>query len=364
MGKAMVQADLYAELQMLCRRSFPERLEQRISQVRTAGEGRHPMVSFSLAWREGHRPRVERLLLRRYADDWTWWSVADVQKAARAWEVGGWLYGQGLPLPALYASGTADQAPYLLMARAGGRSYEIERPADREAYVEAIAAFLARLHRLTPPDAVRRVLPEARARDEIARLWSLASAWGDEGLAEVLAGLASKEIAPGTVTGGEAIAEEAATGELVAGEALAGGGQAAGEEIAGTEMEAFPPCVLHGDLQVGRVRADARGLTAVLDWENAALGDPRWDLARVANELYEHEAHDLAEQLYRRYEEQSGLPLRGMGFWEALSAAQQWTLLAWLKENGSTVNDGTLDAARGSTWRAWTRIRYERGDAN
>ncbi len=346
MGKMMVQAGLYAELQTLCRRSFPERLEQRVSQVREVEGGRHPMVSFSLAWREGRRPRVEPLLLRRYADDWTWWSVEDTQKAARAWEVGGWLYGRGLPLPALYASGTAEQAPYLLMARAEGRRYALERPADREAYVEAVAAFLARLHRLTPPDAVRRVLPEARAQDEIVRLWSLARTCGDEGLTEVLAGLSRGKAVSGEVRSEGAAREEAATGDA-----------------AGKEMEEFPPCVLHGDLQAGRVRADARGLTAVLDWENAALGDPRWDLARVANELHEREAHDLVEQLYQRYEEESGLPAREMDYWEALSATQQWTLLVWLKESGSTVDDGALDAARGSAWRAWTRIRYERGDA-
>jgi aminoglycoside phosphotransferase (APT) family kinase protein len=342
----MVEADLYAELQILCRRTFPERLEQRISQVSAVESGRHPMVSFSLAWREGRRPRVEPLLLRRYADSWTWWAVVDAHKAARAWEVGGWLYSRGLPLPALYASGTVDQAPYLLMARAEGRSYQLERPADLEAYVEAAAAFLAKLHHLTPPDAIRRVLPEGRAQDEVARLWSLASACGDEGLAEVLAGLAAGEVAAGEPAAGEAATGEAAT-----------------SPVAAEEMEEFPPCVLHGDLQAGRMRADARGLTAVLDWENAALGDPRWDLARIANELHEREAYDLVEQFYRRYEEHSGLRVHGMSYWEALSAAQQWTLLAWLKENGGAVGDGALDAARGSAWRAWTRIRYERGDA-
>jgi aminoglycoside phosphotransferase (APT) family kinase protein len=232
------------------------------------------------------------------------------------------------------------------MARAEGRRYALERPADREAYVEAVAAFLARLHRLTPPDAVRRVLPEARAQDEIVRLWSLARTCGDEGLIEVLAGLSRGKAVSGEARSEGAAREEAATGDA-----------------AGKEMEEFPPCVLHGDLQAGRVRADARGLTAVLDWENAALGDPRWDLARVANELHEREAHDLVEQLYQRYEEESGLPAREMDYWEALSATQQWTLLVWLKESGSTVDDGALDAARGSAWRAWTRIRYERGDA-
>jgi hypothetical protein len=97
----MVQADLYAELQLLCRRSFPERLDQRISQVRALDEGRPPLVSFSLAWRAGRRPRVEPLIVRRYAERWTWWSVEDAGQAEREWEVGAWLYRQGLPVSPL-----------------------------------------------------------------------------------------------------------------------------------------------------------------------------------------------------------------------------------------------------------------------
>lgn len=317
----MVQADLFAELQLLCRRSFPERLEQRISQVQSIDEGRHPQVSFSLAWREGRRPRVEPLVLRRYADRWTWWSVQDEHKAEREWEVGCWLYSQGLPVPAMYASGTADQAPYLLTARPPGRSHPFTGPADLEAYVERAARLLSQLHRLVPPAAVRRLLPEVQARGEIARLSSLARACMDDGLVEAL------------------------------------------DELARQEMEEYPPCVLHGDLQVDRVRIDARGITAILDWEVAALGDPRWDLARVGVELYRQEAHLLAERFYSSYEEQSGLSTQGMTFWEALASVQQWALLAWLEGTGAAAATEPLDEIRGSAWRALTHLRYGRADA-
>ena len=317
----MVQADLFAELQLLCRRSFPERLEQRISQVQSIGEGRRPQVSFSLAWREGRRPRVELLVLRRYADRWTWWSVQDEHKAEREWEVGCWLYAQGLPVPAMYASGTADQAPYLLTARPPGRSHPFTGPADLEAYVERAARLLSQLHRLVPPAAVRRLLPEVQARGEIARLSSLARACGDDGLVEAL------------------------------------------DELARQEMEEYPPCVLHGDLQVDRVRIDARGITAILDWEVAALGDPRWDLARVGVELHRQEAHLLAERFYSSYEEQSHLSTQGMTYWETLASVQQWTLLAWLEGTGAAATTEPLDEIRGSAWRALTHLRYGRADA-
>lgn len=39
------------------------------------------------------------------------------------------------------------------------------------------------------------------------------------------------------------------------------------------------PVLLHGDFRMGNIMADARGLTAVLDWELAHLGDSHQDLA-------------------------------------------------------------------------------------
>lgn len=42
---------------------------------------------------------------------------------------------------------------------------------------------------------------------------------------------------------------------------------------------ADPPVLVHGDFRMGNMLADADGLTAVLDWELAHLGDPHEDLA-------------------------------------------------------------------------------------
>ncbi len=313
----MVQAGLFAELQLLCRRSFPERLDQRISQVRSRDEGRHQLVSFSLAWREGNRPRVEPLIVRRYADRWTWWSVEDEEKAAREWEVGCWLYRQGLPVPPLYASGTAGQAPYLLTARPSGRPQPAAGSADLEAYAERAASLLARLHRLDPPTDVRRVLPKVQVEGEIARLSSLARTCSDRGLVEAL------------------------------------------DELAQIEVEAYPLCVLHGDLEAGRLYVDARGVTAVVDWEHAALGDPRWDLARVGIVLRRQEAGPHAERFYRAYEAQVGLAIGEMTTWETLAGVQQWTTLAWLEARGAAGAGDALHETRGSAWRALTRLRYE-----
>jgi aminoglycoside phosphotransferase (APT) family kinase protein len=203
------------------------------------------------------------------------------------------------------------------VARPAGRPHPDTGPADWEAYAERAAALLARLHRLEPPLDVRRVLPEVHVESEIARLSALAAVCSDRGLVEAL------------------------------------------DELAHIEMEAYPLCVLHGDLQGGRLYVDARGVTSVVGWEHAALGDPRWDLARVGVALHQRGSPHLAEQCYRTYQAQSGLAPGEMTFWETLSAAQQWTTLAWLEGTGATKVGDALGEIREAAWRALTRLRYE-----
>jgi aminoglycoside phosphotransferase (APT) family kinase protein len=320
----MIQAALFAELQKLCRRSFPERLDQSISQIQAVDGGRHPTVSLSLAWREARRPRVERLVVRRYADPWTWWSVEDPNKAGREWAVMRWLYGEGLPVPPLYAVGADGQAPFLLLAHASGQTCALERPAKAQAYVESLSGLLARLHRLPPPAPVRAVLPDHPLDHELGRLETHARACHDGGLIEAIC------------------------------------------ELRAQEMEGYPPCVLHGDLRAENVLCDARGATAVLGWENAALGDPRWDVARVANELRDHQADALVERFLALYQDRGGAAPSRLAYWEALAAVQEWTLAEWVRETAPPEQGAELlgmrDHARACAWRALTRLRYERDE--
>lgn len=313
----MVDAALYEELQKLCQRSFPERYEQRITQVRSVSGGRHPSVSLSLAWREGRRPRVERLLVRGYADPYTLWSVGDGRKAHREWVVMRWLYAQGHAIPPLYASGTADGESYLLMAHPSGS----EQPPDAETYVDALAEELARLHRLEPPASVREVLPQVDAPDECARLKRMAQECDDSAIGEAL------------------------------------------YELCAIEVEALPLCVLHGDPRSHNVLCDAQGVTALLGWENAALGDPRWDVGHATSGLRAGDAAPV-DRFCARYQEQAGMALPDLTYWETLAAVQDWTLVEWVREHDTSGGaEGMLaqrDEVREGAWRAMTRLRYER----
>lgn len=73
------------------------------------------------------------------------------------------------------------------------------------------------------------------------------------------------------------------------------------EVLADSELDRFEPALRHGDLWYGNVLVDeATGtLTGVLDWENAAIGDPAKDLARQL-----HLGSRFAEAVLRSYEAQ------------------------------------------------------------
>jgi aminoglycoside phosphotransferase (APT) family kinase protein len=320
----MVDAALFAELQTLCRRSFPQRFDQGITQIRSLKDGRNPIVSFSLTWREGKRPRVERLIVRRYADRWTWWTVNDGQKTQREWTVMRWLFGRGLPVPQPYASGTEGQHEYLLMPDVtGGPAL-----ATNEAHVEAFAALLAQIHGLTAPEAVRPMLPEASIETELARLRDMAYRCHADGLLDATAELYRQlEVAPGT-----------------------------------EETEVPPLCVLHGDPRFANVHCDAQGVTALLGWENAALGDPRWDVARVVNDLRGQEADALVERFCIAYQDRGGPWPVNLTYWETLTATQSWALVEWVTEHAPVEDAAGLLAKREywqeCAWRALTRLRY------
>ena len=74
------------------------------------------------------------------------------------------------------------------------------------------------------------------------------------------------------------------------------------------------------------------GITALLGWENSALGDPRWDVARVENELLEVGDEQAVHQFRTVYQDSGGRPLADEGFWQALTAIQSWTMASWTNQ--------------------------------
>lgn len=340
----MIDPALFAELRDLCLRSFPERLDQRLSQIESIAAGRHPTLAFSLSWREGTRTRVERLLLQRHADKRTWWSIQDGQKAQREWVMLRWLYSVGRPVPRTYALGAQDPDTFLLLERPSGRPIalctngqaEEDREPDRQTpryqsqaarpqHVDALATLLAQLHRLSAPDSVREILPWIDAKGQLEHIALIAQRQENADLIEAI------------------------------------------RELSQDQVEAYPPCVLHGDPQLASLRCDARGITAWLDWENSAMGDPRWDVAHVMNQLQSSQKHSWADRFCEVYVERADVPLHDMAHWQALAAIQRWAIIRQtyptVPQEDKSQLSVQLERNKKQTWLALAHLRDARAAA-
>jgi aminoglycoside phosphotransferase (APT) family kinase protein len=81
------------------------------------------------------------------------------------------------------------------------------------------------------------------------------------------------------------------------------------------------PALLHGDFWPGNVMWRDGVLAAVIDWEDAAIGDPVADLAGSRNELVWKYGLDARERFTAFYLSMTSLDLTNLPFWEISGAA-------------------------------------------
>ena len=127
------------------------------------------------------------------------------------------------------------------------------------------------------------------------------------------------------------------------------------------ERHAPPPgeiVLVHQDFRTGNYMVDEHGLTAILDWEFCAWGDPMSDLGWFCAKCWRYgrdrlEAGGIAarEPLYRGYEAESGRrvdPDR-VAYWELL-AHIRWAVIA-LQQGQRTAAGGEASLELGLTGR-------------
>jgi len=91
-----------------------------------------------------------------------------------------------------------------------------------------------------------------------------------------------------------------------------------------------PATLVHGDCHPGNILIDGERVTAVIDWEEAALGDPRIDLCWLASAIRHHDT-SLADQFLRTYEEQVGYTVGDLQIWSELLEVRYQLAHAWIK---------------------------------
>lgn len=210
------------------------------------------------------------------------WKPLATEVTRREHALLGWLRARGMPVPAallLDVSRALLPAPFLVMELVEGRVAQTLSPAA----LRQLASFLARLHALAIDDALE--LPDRE--DPVAGLSEYSAVHA--AIAEVIA--RAPRLTPRRV-------------------------------------------VLHGDFWPGNVLWRGEQLAAVIDWEDAAIGDPLSDLACCRLELAYRHAPEQVSAFTARY-----LSLRGLdqarssgelALWDAyVSAATLASLALW-----------------------------------
>ncbi|WP_295816909.1 phosphotransferase [uncultured Deinococcus sp.] len=171
------------------------------------------------------------------------------------------LHGQGLPVPQPLAHTPGMLIQTFLDGRSG---------AEVEVDPEQLARFLVRLHGLVPGTLALLILPDVSPQ----------TGPPDDSLSEsrIRAALASHPPLPGRTA------------------------------------------VLHGDLWPGNTLWHSRALSAVLDWEDAALGDPLADVGNTRLELLFFQGEAAMQTFTAGYATRTGLDLTDLPAWDLRAA--------------------------------------------
>jgi aminoglycoside phosphotransferase (APT) family kinase protein len=220
--------------------------------------------------------RAETLVLRQHgAAD----LARDPEVAAHEFRVLQALQAAGVPAPAplhLDTSGTVLPTSFLLQGFVTGDTADV--PADPDDHMRQLAGALVAIHRV--PDSEVPFLP--RQEEQAAALIAEHRAEPDESLAE---------------------------SRLRA--ALA---------VAWPPPRRNPPVLLHGDVWPGNLLWRDGRLQAVIDWEDAAAGDPLADLANARLELFIALGEDAMAALTRHYLALANVDTAALPLWDLWAA--------------------------------------------
>jgi aminoglycoside phosphotransferase (APT) family kinase protein len=88
------------------------------------------------------------------------------------------------------------------------------------------------------------------------------------------------------------------------------------------DIDPVPPGLVHIDYWPGNILWDQGRITAVIDWEEAAYGDPGIDVAYCRMEMLLSGTGEVAGEFLKAYEAEMGRRVANLGFWELAAAAR------------------------------------------
>jgi aminoglycoside phosphotransferase (APT) family kinase protein len=157
-------------------------------------------------------------------------------------------------------------------------------------HVDQFAKLLAFLHSVQPTNEILSVIPRVTLINALANLTALAIQIGQPELRQAV--------------------DQAMTHAYLV------------DEVA--------PVLLHGDYHFSNALVFDGRISGIIDWEYAALGDPRWDVANAYSQLVDFDAATAADDFLAAYLRYSGRVFSGPPVFMMVAPLQQWTISEWL----------------------------------
>jgi aminoglycoside phosphotransferase (APT) family kinase protein len=223
-----------------------------------------------------------RIVIRRYAE---FGGYDRTEKARREYKTFELLASQGIPVPrTLYldAHGTLLGSPGIVTDYVVGE--QITKPSDAASWARSLARMLARIHSIPCDSTAKSILLDANAE----ALWFVRS------------GL----IPDYMVAHPDGAAVWQAVYDLL------------------PDFHPLRATLVHLDYWPGNILWHQGRITAVVDWEEAAYGDPTIDVAYCRMEMFLSGMGHAADEFLRAYEEETGQRVENLGFWELAAAAR------------------------------------------
>lgn len=239
------------------------------------------------------------LVIRRYR---VFGSYDRGQKARREFTAMQYANRNGIPAPQpLYLDETGDLLgiPGIVTRYVTGT--QIESPADPVAWARALAETLVRIHAVPCDPASRNFLLDANSD----ATWFLRS---------------------GRVPD---IMQAHPEGERV--------WQAVRRGL--SRLQPVRATLVHTDYWPGNILWEGDKISAVIDWEEAAFGDPAIDVAYCRMDMLIRGLPQVADEFLAAYETAAGGSLANLGFWELAAAARPMFLpQGWVDQSPQKEN--------------------------
>ncbi len=279
-----------------CRSAFPERDRFSINGPYPISSNRHTVEVIHLQWEDDQGQHQQPVIYRRYPCPLGWHTFDDPNRAERELAVLTWLHDQDFPAPNAYAVGQDDDGAWLLAEAITGKNWwmplgSVDFNRVLGDVVRQQVKLMAHLHSLEPMSPDTAQLPTIRALDIIDTYRTLVK---DDKLNEIFERLA----------------------------------------VLMAQVDEDPTCLINVDAEPANmlVDPDSGQIVAWLDWDEAAIGDRRWDLAALIYALHgKYTLPNLADQVISQYAKHSVRPIRQINAWAALVATLEWAQAFWLK---------------------------------